>query len=199
MTNRIQQVVVYEKASGRVVSSGACQQPQLLETDLLGVIIGTQAEPGESYVSNGTVYKRLAQVNPVHTFNWQTKQWEDLRTLADLKATKNLQINESRLKANRTSFTFNNKQIAADALSRSDIDAMHGIVLLNNEMPVGWQGGWKAMDNTYVAIPDVATWSLFYSAMVAQGQANFAHSQNLKATLAAATTITEVEAIKWLI
>lgn len=116
-------------------------------------------------------------------------------SVSDLKAAKNAAINAARLRANQSHFMFAGKQIAVDPLSRSDIDAMHGTVLMLQAMPAGWPGAWKAMDNTFVSIPDVATWGAFYAAMVAQGMQNFAHSQALKAQLEAATTPEEVEAV----
>ena len=119
----------------------------------------------------------------------------DQRTLADVKAAKNSAINQARAAANTSTFTFQGKQIAVDALSRSDIDAAHGAILMLQAMPPGWPGAWKAVDNTYISIPDVATWGQFYGAMVATGTANFNHSQVLKAQLDAATTIAEVEAV----
>jgi len=64
-------------------------------------------------------------------------------------------------------------------------------------MPVDWVGGWKTIANTYVPIPDVATWGRFYLSMTGQGKVNFAHSQALKAQLAAATTAEQVEEIVW--
>lgn len=126
-----------------------------------------------------------------------TLAWVDGRTLAQVKAQKNAEINTARLAANRTTFTFGGKAIACDELSRGDIDGVNGIVTLTGALPPGWPGGWKAVDNSVVLIPDVLTWTLFYGAMVAQGTANFNHAQALKATLAAATTIAEVEAIQW--
>ena len=102
-----------------------------------------------------------------------------------------------RLKANQSTFTFESKRIAVDAVSRSDIDAVHGIVVLTNAMPDNWVGGWKTVDNSYVSIPDVAKWTLFYKAMVRQGIVNFAHAQSLKTRLAAAKTVEEVDAIVW--
>lgn len=116
-------------------------------------------------------------------------------TLADLKATKNDAINRARAAANSSHFTFQGKQIAVDPLSRSDIDATHGAVLMLQALPPGWPGGWKAMDNTMVPIADLNTWGAFYAAMVAQGTANFNHAQTLKAQLAAASTPAEVEAV----
>jgi hypothetical protein len=121
-------------------------------------------------------------------------QWPPVN-LDAMKAAKNAAINAARLRANQSHFTFAGKQIAVDPLSRSDIDAAHGIVLMLQAMPQGWPGAWKAVDNTYVSIPDVPTWGAFYGAMVAAGMQNFAHAQALKAQLAAATTPEAVEAV----
>lgn len=123
-----------------------------------------------------------------HEFNYATKQWEDPRTLADLKAAKNDAINRARAAANSSFFMFQGKRIAADALSRSDIDAAHGAILMLQTLPPGWPGGWKSMENEIVPIPDVATWAQFYGTMVATGTANFNHAQALKTQLAAAQT-----------
>jgi hypothetical protein len=117
--------------------------------------------------------------------------------LADVKAARKEYVNAARLTANRTSFTYETKEIAVDVLSRSDIDGANGYILANNSFPAGWPGGWKCMDNTYVPITAIATWNLFYAAMVNQGTANFTKSQTLKAAIDAATTIAEVEVIVW--
>jgi hypothetical protein len=154
------------------------------------------AVPDNSYhdfASRGPVSKGL-RPSAKHTFSYVTKQWEDQRTLADVKAAKNSAINQARAVANSATFTFQGKLIEVDQLSRSDIDGAHGDWLIG-QAPVDWPGGWKTLDNSYVAIPDQATWFLFYKAMVAQGTANFNHSQVLKAQLEAASTVEEVEQV----
>lgn len=117
--------------------------------------------------------------------------------LAQLKAAKNAEINAARLAANLSTFTHAGKAIACDQLSRSDIDGTNGFVSLYGSMPPGWPGGWKAVDNSYVPIADVAAWKAFYGSMFAAGNANFAKAQTLKAQLAAATTAAQVSAIVW--
>lgn len=117
--------------------------------------------------------------------------------LAPLKTQKNDEINAARLKANFTSFTHAGKVVACDELSRSDIDGTNGYVALNNAMPPGWPGGWKAVDNTYIPISTVADWKAFYLSLFAAGNANFAKAQSLKATLASATTAAQISAIVW--
>lgn len=118
-------------------------------------------------------------------------------TLDAVKATKIFEINTARLKANTTSFTYLDKQIACDALSRSDIDGVNGYVSLMGTFPSGWVGKWKAVDNTYVDITTTDDWKAFYSAMVNQGQSNFLYSQGLKQKVADATTADEVSAVYW--
>lgn len=113
------------------------------------------------------------------------------------RAAKNAAINAARLAANTGAFEHAGKHFACDALSRSDIDGTNGYVALHGALPPGWPGGWKAVDNTYHPIPDVEAWRAFYTAMFAQGNANFAHAQALKQALAAAQSIEEVEAIQW--
>lgn len=122
---------------------------------------------------------------------------DEAGTLEGAVFRKNLEINEARWKANTTSFQFNGKDIACDPLSRSDIDAVQAIVSRFDALPLNFPGAWKAMDNQYVLIPDVATWDAFFGAMVATGQANFMHSQTLKSALASATTVEEVNEIHW--
>ena len=118
-------------------------------------------------------------------------------SLADLKAAKNDEINAARLAANFSTFQHAGKAIACDQLSRSDIDGTNGFVAIYGALPPGWPGGWKAVDNTYVAIATVADWKALYASMFAAGNANFAKAQNLKQQLDAATTAEEVAAIAW--
>lgn len=118
-------------------------------------------------------------------------------TLAELKTTKNAEINADRLGANRSTFTHGGKVFACDELSRSDIDGTNGQISNLGAMPAGWPGGWKAVDNTYLAISEVADWKAFYGSMFAAGNANFARAQALKSLLEAATTAEQVAAIVW--
>lgn len=118
-------------------------------------------------------------------------------TFDEIKAAKNTEINLARAAANTGTFIHDGKAFACDALSRGDIDGVNGEVALTGALPQDFPGAWKALDNTFLPIADVAAWTAFYRAMVAQGAANFAHAQQLKAQLAAATTPEAVAAIVW--
>jgi hypothetical protein len=139
------------------------------------------------------------KTTPTEKLKWNSGQpvWIETGELAELKLRKNAEINAARLVANRSVFTFQEKEIACDELSRSDIDAVNGIIAITNAMPPNWVGGWKAVDNTYVAIPDITTWINFYASMVQKGSSNFAHAQALKAQLASAETSEDITAIQW--
>lgn len=70
-------------------------------------------------------------------------------------------------------------------------------IALTGAFPAGFPNAWKAMDNSYVAIPDVDAFKAMHAAMTAQGTINFGHSQDLKTALAAATTVEQIDAIVW--
>lgn len=190
-------ISIFETATGRILRNVSCPREA----------IDIQIGPGEGYVegdfSSEDFYVLDGVAIPIpantggifHKFDYATRQWYDPRTLEQVKQAKNGAINAARLRANTSFFVFRGKQIAVDPLSRSDIDAAHGAFLLAGGPPPGWPGRWKAIDNTFVDIPDLATWAQFYGTMVATGTANFQRSQALKAQLDAATTIAEVEAI----
>lgn len=118
-------------------------------------------------------------------------------TIGALKAAKNSEINQARATANTSTFTHDGKAFSCDALSRSDIDGVNGYVALYGTLPPTFPGAWKAADNSYYPIADVAAWKAFYASMVATGSANYIHAQELKAQLTAATTTEAVAAIVW--
>lgn len=190
-------ISVFEIATGRIIKCVSCQAADVAlqyNANTHDFIEGEYAD-NQYYVSNGLALQMPTSPGEYFVFDYTTKQWIDPRTLADLKAAKNDAINRARAAANTSFFMFQGKQILVDPLSRSDIDAAHGAILMLQALPPGWPGAWKAADNTYVLIPDVATWAQFYGTMVATGTANFNHSQVLKTQLAAATTFAEVDAV----
>lgn len=184
---------IFIRHSGRIIAT-AVTEPTLSDP-ALGALDGLYPQHTH-YVKDGEARPYPENPNPQgFVFDLPTEQWVDPRSLDDLKAAKNAEINAARLAANQSHFVFAGEQIAVDPLSRSDIDAAHGAWLLAGGPPPGWPGGWKSISNAIVPIPDLPTWAAFYGAMVAQGTANFNHAQVLKAQLAAAATPEEVEAV----
>jgi hypothetical protein len=157
--------------------------------------------PPEANVAGWKVYPSQHVIDwtgptKFHKLKWINgdARWVDGRALEQLKAHKNAEINAARLAANRSYFVYLGKKVACDELSRSDIDAVNGVVTLLGIVPIAQ---WKTIDNTYVPISDKAAWIQFYMAMVQQGQQNFDHAQSLKVRLEAAEDAESVAAIVW--
>jgi len=117
--------------------------------------------------------------------------------IALLRAEKNADIDAWRAVANASTFPHAGKQIACDALSRSDLDGVAHHIALFDGFPEGFPGGWKATDKTMLPLVDIDAFRSMYASMTAQGAENFNHSQELKALLAAANTPEEIAAIQW--
>lgn len=77
-------------------------------------------------------------------------------------------------------FEWNGHAFQADNESKMNIMAINGRILAANAMPADWVGGWPSVDNTPVPIPDVATWDLFYEAMIVTGEAVYVKNKTLK-------------------
>lgn len=199
--------IIHDLISGEIIQSGTCQDETFLNYAVPGKgLIEGVGDYFTHYINSfGLVipYTELqiqAKINrPIGDYTWSNISftWVDNRTLEKIKFDKNQEINIARLAANQGTFMFQGKVIACDPLSRSDIDGVNGIVALTGNLPNSFPNAWKAMDNTYVSIPNRETWTSFYGAMVNQGVVNFNHSQSLKAALALATTPEEVNAISW--
>ena len=52
-------------------------------------------------------------------------------------------------------------------------------------------------DNIYIMLPDTDAFKAVYSPITLQGTTNFGHSQDLKASVALATTVEQVNSIVW--
>lgn len=190
-------------------------EDRYIQVDGRGLNFDFAADPNihaiQWYGDHGTVEQKIGGSRPATLAEVQPfiDAWEAERvivdnpppppepTLSELKAKKNLYINASRGFANEQTFSHAGKTFSCDRLSRSDIDGVNGFVTLTGALPPGFPGAWKAVDNTYHPIANVAAWAAFYGAMVATGAAHFAHSESLKAALAAATTAEAVAAIVW--
>lgn len=114
-----------------------------------------------------------------------------------LRAKKVADINQARVRADASYFTFADKQIDVDESSMRQILAITGYVALFGTYPPVFPGAWKTMDNSYLALPDVDTWKALIQAMTTQGTENFLKQQALKAEIAKAASMAAVEAIGW--
>lgn len=123
--------------------------------------------------------------------------WVETATLDEIKAARVAAITQARVDADDTYFEFGGKRIAVDEASCKQIYITSSYAALTGQMHPDFPGGWKTIDNSYVAIPNVAAWVNFITALNGAGLAHFNKSQVLKAQIMAATTASAVIAIVW--
>lgn len=173
-------------------------KPDMVELDYDTYKFALSPKMPEQYAYTGAGLELLPErPSREHVFDWLNKTWFDPRTVTDLKTLKTAEINAAREQADNGVFTFKERDIACDLVSRSRIDSLNGYVSLYADMPEDWLGGWKAVDNSYVTVDSVAEWKSLYRAMYDQGRANFAHAQELKERLEKAQTLADVSAVAW--
>lgn len=151
----------------------------------------THIEVSPEIYDNWTAYRANAARNGVELAPLSQP------SIADLKAAKNEKINSWRAAANLSTFPHAGKEIACDALSRSDIDGVANNIALSGGFPTEFPMAWKAVDNTFIQLADVNAFKAMYASMTTQGTENFKHAQALKAQLASAQTQADIDAIAW--
>lgn len=166
------------------------------ETGAIINVVPENIEPPEPWYG-GNIWQFSGGVFSLTEYGAAFIAGKNSQELQSAKSAKNIEINNCRLLANTTTFTYQDKLFACDTLSRSDIDGVNGYVALFSALPQDFPGGWKAVDNSFMTINTVEEWKSFYTAMVAEGTANFIKAQNLKSLLANAQTLAEIQAIQW--
>lgn len=170
------------------------------ETTALDITSGTheilKSIPSPEYFLGGAlIWDAEWQIADQAAVNAYTER--KVQELTDAKLSKKQEINAARLEDNFSTFVHNEKVIACDQLSRSDIDGVNGYVGINGTLPPDFPGAWKAKDDSYLLIPSVEAWKDFYLSMYNAGLSHFMKSQQLKAQVDACTTLEQLSAIKW--
>ena len=189
---------VYILATGQVVQSGTCNDEGLATFPLMvgQAILEVVSQASDYMIVDGAPVVMPVQPSPDHIFDYTTKQWIDPRTLADLKATKWLEIKQARNQAEFGGFTWEGSTFDSDLISQSRIQgaAQLATLALMNSQPFSIE--WVLADNS--------TRVLTAQDMLAVGTAIGTHiaTQHSKARLkrneiTLATTATEVEAVVW--
>lgn len=76
----IVKVVVYEKATGKILNSGATCFPEKLETAEQAVLVNADAHITDDYVDRGEVKSKGPRPSEAHEFDYLEKRWVDRRT-----------------------------------------------------------------------------------------------------------------------
>jgi hypothetical protein len=192
MSDLVEKFILYEIASGKVLYSGTSCSPEGLAQQGQSVIVGTQCDLMQNFIDGGIVVPIPPKPSPHHTFNYTTKQWEDPRTLADLKAAQWGLIKQARSQAEYAGFTWDGSTFDSDTLSQNRIT---GAVTLAQLSP-GFTINWTLADNS--------TRTLNQADMIAVGvalgqhvQTQFTKAQALRLQIETAATPEQVAAVVW--
>lgn len=128
-----------------------------------------------------------------HEFNWVTKQWEDPRTLQDLKDEKWQAIKASRDAAEAGTFLWNGHTVDAD---KERINGAATGVLIAKGLGQVYSDVWTLADNSTIPVTGDDILSMGVS-LVQHVSACHAHGRALRQQIEDAASTQEVDAVTW--
>jgi hypothetical protein len=144
------------------------------------------------YVFNGALVDMPPQPSHHHVFNYTTKQWEDPRTLADLKSAQWVTIKRARSAAEYAGFTWDGSTFDSDAISQNRITGAVTLAQLSPNFTIHW------------TLANNSTRTLSQADMIAVGvalgqhvQTQFTKAQALRLQIETASTPEQVAAVVW--
>lgn len=179
---------------GKIVNVATSTHPTEIDGDfeVAEFPVGTLVSAQTHYIAGWVPVNIPKQQSPHHTFNWQTKQWEDPRTLQDLKDAQWRQIKQARSQAEYAGFTWDGSTFDSDATSQNRITGAVTLAQMSPDFTIGW----VLKDNTVRTLNQ--TEMLQVGATLGQHVATiFAKAAGLRVLIEAATTQAEVEAVGW--
>jgi hypothetical protein len=169
---------------------GSAYRIDALESTGVRIYPGVNFSTG--YFENDVHHELPPQPTPNHIFNWQTKQWEDPRTLADFKEAQWSTIKQARSAAEYAGFTWDGSTFDSDAISQQRIT---GAVTLAQLSP-GFTIDWTLADNS-VRTLNQADMIAVGVALGQHVQTQFTKAQALRLQIETASTPEQVAAVVW--
>ena len=183
-------------------SNGMCMQICTAESkisadavctlDQIAIQVDGEFKQDAFYLSNTSLVPILAKPSPHHTFNWHTKQWEDPRTLQDLKDAKWATIKQARSASEYAGFTSDGSTFDSDAISQNRITGAVTLAQMSSTFSIDW----VLADNT-VRTLNQSDMLAVGAALGAHVAAIFAKGVLLREQIEAATTAEEVAGVVW--
>lgn len=184
----------YEALTGRVLYGGTAYAPASMATESTLILVGEAFTDG--WIDSGRHYSQPTKPTPHHTFNWQTKQWLDPRTLQDLKDAKWAVIKQARDAAEFSTFTYN------DMVFDGDLDAQRRLAsyisVSKSAIAAGqpFSADFTLADNSLVTL-SAQDFVGIELAKVQAVAAAFSHGAMLRNQIELATVVAELTSIAW--
>jgi len=154
--------------------------------------ISDQQDLSNVYLENGIFIPFPVKPTIHHVFNWTTKQWEDPRTLQELKDAQWASIKRSRSQAEYAGFMWDGSTFDSDAVSQNRITGAVTLAQLSSAFTIDW-----TLATNQVRTLNQSEMLQVGAALGVHVQTQFAKGQSLRVQIDAATTQAEVEAIVW--
>lgn len=183
---------IYDPTTGAVLRYGSAPESQIAQQVRAGEALLHIEGRASTYVSAGALVSLPPQPSGTHAFDWITKQWFDARSLDEIKAAKWTRLKADRTVAESAGFEFEGMTFDSNAVSQSRIQ---GAVLMA-QSDQNFTVNWTLADNTVATLGQAQMIGVGV-ALAAHVSSVFAHSQGLRAELDAASTVAEVEALRW--
>jgi len=180
--------------SGEITKTLSCHPEDLVHNTLPGSDCSEGLASLEDYrdTADGSIKPRGAPPSGNHVFNYTTKQWEDPRTLADLKAAQWTRIKTARTQADYAGFTWAGSTFDSDAISQNRITGAVTLAQMSADFTIDW----TLKDNTTRTL-DQLDMLRVGGTLGAHVVTQFARAQARRQSIEAATTRAEVEAVVW--
>jgi hypothetical protein len=188
------QITIFNRATGQIQRIVACDETSIsyqYDTSICDHIVGVFADD-KYYIENGVAILIPAKPSENHIFNYTTKQWEDPRTLQDIKDVQWALIKQSRTRAEYSGFTWDGSIFDSDAVSQNRITGAVTLAQLSSSFTIDW-----TLQNNTVRTLSQTDMLQVGAALGVHVQTQFTKGQALRAQIDAATTVAEVEAVVW--
>lgn len=187
-------ISIYKKLTGEITRTASFPDSDLhlqFDPKTEYFVEGIHADD-KFYVDHGVPVPMPPQQSPHHVFNYTTKQWEDPRTLADLKAAQWTAIKQARSAAEYAGFTWDGSTFDSDALSQNRITGAVTLAQMSSSFTIDW----ILADNTVRTLNQISM--LQVGATLGQHVgAVFTNGVLRRAAIDAAVSVEEVEAVVW--
>lgn len=181
--------------NGRILQSGSCQIECLqfhAREGAIAIEVEDFVDPNEFYVSGGTLIPIPVKPSNHHKFNYTLKQWEDPRTLDDLKAEKWRNIKANRDSHEYGGFTWDGSVFDSDATSQQRIAGALQLAQLSTTFIIDW----TLADNSIRTL-DAQEMGYVALALGSHVSEVFSHAQELRAQIEETSSIEQLETIHW--
>jgi hypothetical protein len=188
------QITIFNRATGQIQRIVVCDEASIsyqYDANTYNHLVGVFADD-KYYIENGVAILIPVKPSENHTFNYTTKQWEDPRTLQDIKDAQWALIKQSRTLAEYSGFTWDGSTFDSDAISQNRITGAVTLAQLSPSFTIDW-----TLRNNTVRTLGQTDMLQVGAALGVHVQTQFTKGQALRAQIYAATTVAEVEAVVW--